>query len=411
MNNLSVSATQEHKTAGAMTRITLLLLSSLVVMTGASLSATLPAIRDHFSTVPNIGFLVRLLQTTPALFIVLTAPIAGLLIDREGRKLILILGTILFGLSGAVGFFIDSIWGLLVSRAFLGMGAAIIYTDTTALISDYFRGHERAKFLGLQSGFMAMSGVVFPLLGGVLTDVGWNFTFLTYAIAFLYLPLAIIFIFEPNRMLDSKNESPHKSHWLKMIPTFPLIVIFGLTFLGQIIFYITPVQIPFYLRNLNISSSFIISIFVASISLTMSLSGLAYGWVKKVLSYPQIVSLSFGLAAIGYLAAGIYQIPWVIMAGILVAGFGLGLNNPNMVSWLAELTPEPLRGRVLGSRLTFNFLGQFLSPIVVQPLIVVSGIPSAYIATAGLGGLVMFISLGVSGINRKKIKDDRLGLL
>ncbi len=382
----------------------MLLLSSLVVMSGASVSATLPAIRDHFSTVPNIGFLVRLLQTTPALFIVLSAPVAGILIDREGRKRILILGTILYGLSGTAGFFIQSIWGLLASRAFLGVGAAIIYTDTTALISDYFESQERAKFLGLQTGVMAMSGVVFPLLGGVLTDIGWNFTFLTYGVAFLYLPLAFIFIYEPVRVMVHKENADQKSNWLSTIPTLPLVVIFGLTFLGQIVFFITPVQLPFYLRELNISSSLIISVFVASISLSMSLSGFAYGWVRKIFSYQKIVSLTFGLTAIGYLMAGIYQVPWVIITGILIAGFGLGLNTPNMVSWLADLTPEPLRGRVLGSRLTLNFLGQFLSPIVVQPLIAVSGISSAYIATAGLGGLIMFISLVVGGFTKNMKK-------
>jgi MFS family permease len=390
------------KTAGTMTIVALALLSTLVVMSGASLSASLPAIGDHFSYVPNVKFLVRLLQTIPALFIVISAPIAGVLIDRKGRKLILILGTILFGFSGTAGFFIRSIWVLLVSRAFLGVGAAIIYTGTTALISDYFHKQERAKFLGLQSGIMAFSGVVFPLLGGVLTDIGWNFTFLSYAVAFLYLPLAIIYIFEPDKFVADEDETEKKVHWLKIVPTLPLMVIFGLTFIGQIIFYITPVQISFYLRDMNITSNFIISIFVASISLSMSLSGLAYGWIKKRLSYPKIVSLGFGLAAIGYLMTGIYQIPWVVMVGILVAGIGLGLNNPNFVTWLAELTPEPLRGRVLGSRLTFNFLGQFLSPILVQPLIAVGGIASSYVATAALGGLIMVISLVVGKATRKK---------
>ncbi len=405
MNKFSMNVTQEDKPVGAMTKFTLMLLSTLVVMSGASVSATLPAIQDHFIAVPNIGFWVRLLQTVPALFIVLFAPIAGILIDREGRKLILILGTILFGISGVSAFFIQSVWGILVSRAFLGIGAAIIYTDTTTLISDYFNEQERAKFLGVQTGVMALSGVIFPLLGGILTEIGWNYTFLTYGVAFLYLPLAFIYIIEPLRVENQGDDSGQRLNWLRVIPTLPLIVIFGLTFLGQIIFFVTPVQLPFYLRNLNISSSITISVFVAAISLSMSLSGFAFGWLKKKLSYPKVIGLSFGLTAIGYLMSGIYQNPVVIMVGILVAGFGLGLNNPNMVSWLVEFTPETLRGRVLGSRLTFNFLGQFLSPIVVQPLIGANGIPSAYIATAGLSGLIMFFSLVVGRFIRKRAED------
>ena len=56
-----------------LTRATILLVSTLTVMSGATISPSLPAMQAHFSGVPNADFWVRLVLTVPALFIVWTA--------------------------------------------------------------------------------------------------------------------------------------------------------------------------------------------------------------------------------------------------------------------------------------------------------------------------------------------------
>jgi MFS family permease len=370
-------------------------------MSGAGLSSTLPLIEDHFARIPNAGFWVRMLQTTPALFILLAAPLTGSLIDRIGRKRMLTAGILLYGVAGSAGFFIRSLWGLLASRGVLGIGVAIIYTTTTALVSDYFQGLSRNRFLGLQSGFMAISGFLFQPLGGVLADIQWNYTFLIYAAAFVFLPLAIGFIYEPGGMVDPDGPSTAGGRLFQRIPVFPLIAIFTLTFFGQTIFYVTPVQLPFYLKNIDIQSASLIALFTGTISLMMGVSGLSYGRLKKRLSYQQIVLLSFGLVAVGYLTVSASRHYGLILLGIVISGLGLGMNNPNLISWLVSLAPEEMRGRALGTRLTFNYLGQFMSPILAQPLIAAGGVPAAYLAAAGLGGLVVILGLMLWGATNR----------
>ncbi|MCB2209471.1 MFS transporter [bacterium] len=391
---------KENNLPNKITKLTLLLLSSLAVMSGAGLSSTLPLIEDHFAAIPNAGFWVRMLQTTPALFILAAAPLAGVMIDRIGRKRLLVAGVLLYGLAGSSGFFIRSLWGLLAGRALLGVGVAAIYTTTTALVSDYFRGLDRNRFLGLQSGFMAISGVLFQPLGGILADIQWNFTFLIYAAAFVLLPLAIAFIYEPERQVDHAVGSFSGGRLFQRIPALPLVVIFLLTFFGQTIFYVTPVQLPFYLKEINIQSAGLIALFTGGISLMMGLSGLSYGRLRKRLTYRQIVLLSFGLMAAGYLLIGASRHYWVIILGLVISGLGLGLNNPNLISWLVSLAPEEMRGRALGTRLTFNYLGQFMSPILAQPLIAAGGVPAAYLAAAGLGGLIAIASMVLVGTRK-----------
>ena len=70
-------------------KLTLLAVATLIVMSGATITPSLPAMEAHFAGVPNVEILVRLVATTPALFIVLGAPAVGYIADRWGRKRLL----------------------------------------------------------------------------------------------------------------------------------------------------------------------------------------------------------------------------------------------------------------------------------------------------------------------------------
>lgn len=70
--------------------ITLLLTSSMTVMAGATIAPALPQIQQFFHKGPDAEFWVKLMLTLPALFTAISAPFAGIIIDRFGRKPLLI---------------------------------------------------------------------------------------------------------------------------------------------------------------------------------------------------------------------------------------------------------------------------------------------------------------------------------
>ncbi|MEM7762019.1 MAG: MFS transporter, partial [Cyanobacteria bacterium P01_A01_bin.40] len=67
-------------------KATLLLVSTLTVMSGATIAPSLPAMQEHFADVENSALLVRLVLTIPALFIAIGGLFAGQLVDKIGRK-------------------------------------------------------------------------------------------------------------------------------------------------------------------------------------------------------------------------------------------------------------------------------------------------------------------------------------
>ncbi|MFN3227428.1 MAG: MFS transporter, partial [Hyphomicrobiales bacterium] len=141
----------------------LLLASSLTVMAGATIAPALPQIEATFAGTPHMELLTRLVLTVTAIFTVVGSPLAGLFVDRFGRKPLLIVGLVLYAVAGTSGLYVDSLVGLLVGRAVLGLAVACNMTAATTLFADLYSGSERAKALGRQSAFMGIGGVAFLL--------------------------------------------------------------------------------------------------------------------------------------------------------------------------------------------------------------------------------------------------------
>jgi MFS family permease len=373
-----------------LTKATLLLVSTLTVMAGATIAPSLPAMQDHFKDVENAALWVRLVLTLPALFIVFGSPIAGVVVDRFGRKTLLISSLCLYGLAGTSGYIFDSLFYLLIGRAFLGLAVAGIMVTATTLITDYYKGDSRAAFLGLQAAFMGLGGVVFLLLGGCLADQNWRSPFLIYLFAWLLVPLVILAIPEPQRTKISTSDTP------VAFPFALLAFIYGLGLLIQIIFYLIPVQLPFYLKELAEANASQSGMAIALITLFSAGSSFLYGRVKKRMGFFTILILAFGLMGTDYSIIGIQIYAWVFV-GLAIAGMGLGLLMPNLNLWIVTEVSDASKGKALGGSATFAFLGQFLSPFITQPVSQAVGLGTTY---ALAGGVMLVCGLGLMGLQR-----------
>ncbi len=92
----------------------------------------------------------------------------GVLGDRYGRKRILILGLVVFGLSSAACAFALSPQMLIGFRAVMGVGGAAVLPTTLAIITVVFPPHERGKAIGLWAGAVGAAVALGPILGGAL---------------------------------------------------------------------------------------------------------------------------------------------------------------------------------------------------------------------------------------------------
>ena len=400
-------------------KATLLVAGLIVVLGGAALAPALPSIRDHFRDVENIDYLARFVLTLPAFFIAITAPAAGYLVDRMGRLRILLASLLLAGLAGTAAYFLTSIITVLISRAVVGIAVAGLMTSGTTLIADYYTGEERGRLLGLQTGLMGVAGTVSLMFTGVLADIGWNIPFLLHLAALAILPFALWFLHEPNRTQRCQGDHPPvgepgacagesvvqedpvppadrsaAADSYKLLAVIYLIVIFV-----QINFYIVPLYLPFYLGELIDASATQSGIAISFISLSYSLSSIFLGKVVARQDRINVLMGAFVILAVGYSLISFGAATLLLYVGLVVGGVGLGIMMPSLYVWIADAAPVEIRGRALGGFTTAVFLGQFLSPLLSQPLIDATDLGrTMLIASLVLVAIVPILFFGRTGL-------------
>jgi EmrB/QacA subfamily drug resistance transporter len=104
--------------------------------------------------------------------------LAGSLSDLLGRKRILSLGLIGFGVTSLLCAIAPTSSVLIVARALQGIAGALIVPSSLALIMSSFSGPAQGKAIGRWTGWMSTAFIVGPLLGGLLVDTGsWRWIF------------------------------------------------------------------------------------------------------------------------------------------------------------------------------------------------------------------------------------------
>lgn len=372
------------------TKITLLLVSSLTILSIITISPALPNMVEHFSDVEHINFIAKLVLTVPALFIAISAPIAGRLVDKYGRLKLLRAALILYAFSGVAGFFLNSIYSILFSRIFLGMAVGTSMTIVITLVGDYFEGIARQQFLGLQVAFMSIGGILFLGLGGILADISWRNPFMIYGLAIFILPLAIFFLKEQEVAPDLEKNQVHDLKAPKLIWLLCLN-----TMLLWILFFFIPVQLPFYLAEIGIHKSALIGGAIALSTAFSAVSSISYSFLKNRLHFISIYAIGYLLMGLGFYTIAIANSYSFILVAMMLSGLGMGMMIPNTNMWVMQIVPVAIRGREIGKLTTFWFLGQFLSPFLIAVLIQFVTTSGAFKIAAGIqfALVIMFVVL------------------
>src|SRR4249920_1296601 len=138
---------------------------------------------------------------------------AGSLADMYGRRLMYLIGLVVFTCASALCGFAASTLMLQLSRALQGTGAAIMFAVSLALLADAFRGKDRGVAFGVWGAITGLAVAVGPVVGGVLTSgLSWRWIF------FVNLPIglaAILLTFM--RVHESRDPRPRRPDWLGFV--------------------------------------------------------------------------------------------------------------------------------------------------------------------------------------------------
>ncbi len=352
--------------------------TSMTVLGSVVISPSLPAMLHHFSDVAYASLLVPLILTLPALFIVIFSPIAGILVDKYGRLKFLLPAMLIWSMAGGIGFWLNDIYQILISRAVFGIATAFIMTSASTLVGDYYQGNQRQKALGKQGFATACGSAIFISLGGLLASIDWRYPFLVYLLGLGNFIFALLFLFEPKWLKKTKQAMP-----LESISIWHILPILLIAFFTMVAYYISPTQIPFFITNYLHKNPQIIGISMSASAIAYGFSSLLYPRIRNVFSIRWIYAISFLSIGICFVLLYVFHSYWIVMVSLIFLGAGGGAIQVNNSSYLLHITKESNRGKALGFLAAFVFLGQFASPLITQPIV------------DGFGLLGLFLTFGV----------------
>src|SRR3954454_19664871 len=227
--------------AGFGQALVLLLSSCLAVLGAVLLAPVLPAIQDAFAGTAGVEALTPVVLTAPALVIGLTAPFAGRMVDRLGRKRLLVGALVVYAFVGTAPEWLPSLQLIVASRVLVGLTEAAIMTCCTTLLADYFSGPRRERYFGLQVIFTTVAATLFFGLGGALGSHNWRTPFWLYVVS---LPLAVAaarFIWQP----APRAQAAARTEKLAPLPWRTLFGPVAVTLLGGLVVYVLIVELSF----------------------------------------------------------------------------------------------------------------------------------------------------------------------
>ncbi|MCW1360295.1 MFS transporter [Campylobacter sp. CCS1377] len=374
-------------------KIALFSMAAMTVLGSVVIASALPAINKHFEeilqnqsgiianfTLEHLDILTRLVLTIPAIFVVILSPIAGLLMDKFGKLKFIFPAMVIWTLAGISGFFLNDIYAILISRSIFGIATAFIMTGASALLGDYYsRGgfNRRENALSWQGFYCAVGGAIFISIAGYVSSYSWRYPFLVYSLGILITLLAFFYLFEPRKFkFYNHTKAEAKTNYWQFLP------IYFIGFFIMVVYYISPTQLPYYIENhLGLDPKYI--------GISMSISAFCYGIFS--LSYKSIVKriniktiyiLTLLIVASAFLLLYFIHDFLAVLVALALLGMGGGIMLVNNSAYLFSICPENARARAYGILASCMFLGQFLSPIISQPIVRQIGLINAFLVWA-----------------------------
>lgn len=382
----------------------ILLLASMTIMANATISPSLPGLKEHFAAVPGIDTLSGLLLTLPSLAILLTAGLWGLAADRLNRQRLLLVAGLAYAVGGTSGLWAGSFEVLLAGRILLGIGVAGTMTLTTTWGSDLFHGPARAQYMGRQGAAMSAGGIVVSIAGGALAAMHWRGAFAVYLIV-VPVVLFALWALAPHaarrRATAAERTAARAGAPRGGFPWRAFAFVGPLSFLFMAVFYIMPTRLPFHLQDLGVDSPFLIGMIMAGMTLASVPGALLYGRIRRHLSAMGVFAWSYGLMGAGMVVVALAGGPLVVFLGVVVIGLGMGPAMPNYTTYMMAEVPPEQRGRASGLLTTAFFSGQFASPLITAPLVGAFGVAVALEAFAAVL-VVLAVGLGVAAVARRR---------
>ncbi len=400
----------------AMTLLTVLMSSMVILMGAAAVAPSLRGIGEHFGQSESMTALIIGL---PALSVAVFGFLMGALADRFGKAKVLLVSLAAFTVMGALPFFLEDFGQILICRFLLGIGLTGISSASTALIGEYWTGAQRMKVIGYQSAAIGVGGFLLETVGGTLADIGWNYPFLIYLIGAVIIVFGMVSVREP-----AADPSAAADFGEAEIPNRRgrIILCYIAVFCEMFIMFSMPTNFSYYIPSIGLEAGagLLCGLLLGTMGVAQAVFSLFYSRSASKPSERNAYAAAYLMMAAGmamlFLPEFVHGesalIPMLFLAEIII-GCSLGLLMPTVVASLSRLSTSGTSGKVMGGYAMALNLSTFLSGMAIPALFGILGAHTIVFASLACFAAIVsvaFFLMGASGRAEEKARGSTLSV-
>ena len=359
-----------------------------------------PVFPVYLSSLGASGALIGFVMSSFTVMATVSRPFVGMLMDRVGRKVFLLLGLVIFGLTTLGYAWAPTIMFLVVFRIIQGLGWSCGTTAVATLAADIAPSNKRGtviSYAGLASNLGAALG---PIAGfAAYQHLGFHGMFLTVFGVVLLGTLFSIPIKESQR--PTPYQGPRRSWWQLFVVPESLLPAVAMAFIafghsGTATF------IPLYILQQDFGNP---AYFFVVESVSVMISRPIVGPLSDRVNRRAVILPGFVLQIIGLIIVAKAPSATILFSAGAITGLGLAFAHPPLMALAIDLVPADRRGLSMAQFQTFHDLGNALGAVALGNFLDQMGknFSAMYLLSAGVvsSGLLFY---GIFGRARRIAK-------
>jgi MFS family permease len=344
----------------------------------------------------------------------IASPIAGILIDRIGRRAVSIGSDILSAVSvGAIPFValltdLSFTWILVLAA----LGAAFDpsgYTARKTLITDAATASRMniAKLNGIHEGLFAVGWTVGPVLAaGLIATVGAITAFWAPFVLFIIASIAVTFM----RVADAGQESLHgmgpESFWASTVRGMRVLwadrplraITIAIMVIAAVYLPTESIILPVFFEAKDLPQG--LGLVIAAMAGGTMVGAFGFGWLSNRMTRYTLGRLVLAGTMVSMVPLALLPpLPIMIAAGFLL-GLSWGPMQPLLNTIVQRRVAPDAQGRVFGVQMAAFYAGPPVAMLIVGAAVGAIGLQVTYLILAGLVVLTAGITIFVPSIRQ-----------
>jgi MFS family permease len=333
---------------------------------------------------------------------IVVRPLIGRLIERYGRRAVMVGGGLLAAAAGVMYGYVDSLPLLLVLRAVSGVGEAALFVGAATLVADLSPHHRRAEGASYFSVAVYAGIGIGPVIGEAVLDSHGLRPAFTIAAGFAAVAAAVSLTL-PARVtpggptgdvvppaggpdgtividIDPSRRSPFV-HRAALGPGVLLAI-------GMAAFAVFPAFLPDYARSLGLSGSGGLFAVYSAVCLVLRVVGAK---LPERLGPRTSVTFAFCLLGIALALLAAVAEQWALWTAAVLIGTGVAFMYPSLMALTVARAPDHERPRAISSFTMFFEVGTGLGGLALGALADSFGKRSAFATAVALCGVGLWV--------------------